>query len=201
MITSVFKRVVRIVSRDRSDASIAIPVVLRHITCPYCSSIFGVMTLGKVSFKLDKRMVIESGGRTHPNPRFRESHLANPIRCPDCGREFVVFVGVQYDFERGSVEDLDVKIALPDDPFVRQVSVWPHKGLVMTQVLEFSPFTVKIYDSMEHFEQYNKDRLSDIAAASLDAMTNKVKVENAGLAGVDRDSEPKTVDLANKRIL
>ncbi len=193
MIHGVFKRIISRLNQ-REESRVAIPVILRHITCPYCSSIYGALTLGKVAKRIDKSMFMYNGGKREANPRFRETHLANPIKCPDCGREFIVFVGVEYDYRFGEVRDIDVKIALPDDPIIKALSEWPHRGLVMRNVLEYTPYTVRVYESMEHFEQYNGEA-SDIAAASLENIVSSPQRPN----DIRGDSnEPRIIDLTKK---
>jgi hypothetical protein len=54
---------------------------------------------------------------------------------------------------------------------------------------------------MEHFELQNKDRMSDIAAGSLEAMTSRSLAGGSGLAGPDRaNGEPKTIDLSKRTL-
>lgn len=197
MIQGVFRRILPMLG-SKSSNNVAVPIVLRHITCPYCSSIFGVLTLGKISRKIDRNMITTINGRDDANPGFRETHLANPIKCPDCGGEFIVFVGVEYDQNYSEVKDVDVKIVTPNDPYVKQLSVWPHRGLVMRKVLEYSPHTVKIYESMDHFEQYNENA-KDIAAASLININATHSLKNVHAGEEDKQWEPKIVDLSRNR--
>ncbi len=153
--------------KRKPDADVAVPVVVRHISCPYCGNVFSIMTLGSLRHKVDPEPEVPDGrGGRIANPEFGETHLANPITCPSCGRNFIAFVGVEFDEWSRSIKDVHVKLMKPDDPVARKLARWPHIGLVDPTVVEYRPFELSVYQNLDHFQEYNED-MSDIKAASL----------------------------------
>ena len=172
---------------------VAAIVVIRHLTCPHCSAIQGAMTLGRVVERVDPNMfVVSSGVASGFNPEFRETHLSNPLKCSVCGKTFYAFVGVEYDPSSRTVRNVDVQVVRSDMRGIEQILNWPHQGLVMREVIEYTPFQARVYDSLEHFEEYNKNNMQDIVISSLINGTGTVvRPQN----GTGNGSEPVVVEL------
>ena len=120
------------------------------------------------SRRLDKRMYLDDEG-LRPNPGFRETHLSNPLKCRYCGKKFYVFAGVEYEIEEGrpQVRDIDIAVAREGTPGLRGLFNWPHKGLVMREVLEYTPHRVRVFESLDALERYYGGKLDDIVSSSL----------------------------------
>lgn len=170
---------------------VAVVVIIRHLTCPYCSAIQGAMTLGLVTNRVDSNMYGPYGpGLGGFNPRFRETHLSNPLRCSVCGKLFYAFVGVEYDESYRKFTKVDVQIVRGDVRGIEHLLNWPHRGLVMKEVIEYSPFKARVYDSLDHFEEYNQGRTHDIVISSLVNKASRLPpvdeaVEGGGPVAVD----------------
>ena len=150
-----------------TDNDVAVPVIIRHVSCPYCGRVFSIMTLGALRPRVDPNPIIYDGkGTPQPNPMFRETHIGNPIRCPACGRQFIAFVGVEYDDSSRSVRNVHVRISGDDEAYAKELMRWPHRGLVDPMVIEYRPFQILLYKNMEHFLEYNEGDVN-IAATSL----------------------------------
>jgi len=147
------------------DVDVAVPMVLRYVSCPYCGRAYPVMVLASLRSRVDPRPIVSDGGRSGVNPGFRESHLSNPIRCPYCGREYRVFAGVEYSPVSGSVRSVHVLVSRVEEPWVEAASRWPHTGLVKPSVLVYEPYTVTIYRDINHYREHNPDE--DIRVTSL----------------------------------
>ena len=175
--------------RPFDGRAIAYIVVVRHLTCPYCSTIQSAMVLGLASERIEKEMFLDDN-RRRVNPGFRETHLSNPLRCINCGREFYAFVGIRYSLEDGDVRirDIDVVVKRTDEPGVKALLNWPHKGLVMREVIEYSPFRARIYESLDHFYRHNIN--ADDAMTS--SLTSKKDNEEHDK---DKDKQPEDIDL------
>ena len=170
MVGSLVRDVFHIVWRNggrRVDNPVAVIVVLRHITCPHCSAILGAKTMGLVVDRVDRQMYVEDVVGRRPNPGFRETHLSNPLKCPVCGGEFYAFVGVEYDRGRNSLKGIDVRIVPSDEDVVEDLRHWPHRGLVMRHVIEYTPFKALVFENQQHFEEYYQGNTDDIVASSL----------------------------------
>ncbi len=165
---SIFSFLTSRLFRRPRDIDVAMIVAIRHVACPYCNSIYGVLALAPVRERVDTRMTVFDGRGEAPNPDFRNTHLANPVTCPVCGRNYRILAGVERRGLAGSIRSVHISVVKPDQPFVDEVSRWPHQGLVAREVLEYSPGRALLYDDLQHFEEYNKELgLDDIKAASL----------------------------------
>ncbi len=149
--------------------SVAAIVVVSHLACPWCSTVFRGFFLGIVS-----RKVYTNIGTGDPqggwDERFGITHLANPVKCPYCRREFRVFVGVEADLEAwpSRIRRVHVVVARGDEPWVEALSRWPHRGLVAKEVLEYTPNRVYVYKDINHFNSYNSGS-DEVVVASLPA--------------------------------
>ena len=161
----IFRFVARRIFRRTDDADLAIPVLVDKVSCPYCGSFYTVITLGRLTWRLDKRVYLTYEGRRVPNPAFRGTHLANPIRCPNCGRKYYVFVGVEYDRKMG-VRQIDVKPIPEDEKSIEKLIDWPHKGLVMKEAIHYTPFKAYLYESLDDLIESLSDEI-EVGAASL----------------------------------
>jgi len=161
----IFQWLVRHVRGGVPREDVAVPLVLRYISCPYCGRAYPVMVLASLRSRVDPRPVVDDGVRSVANPAFKESHLANPVRCPYCGREYRVFAGVEYSHVSESVRDVHVLVSRVEEPWVEAVSRWPHMGLVKPNILVYEPYTVTVYRDINHYREYNPDE--DIPATSL----------------------------------
>ncbi len=127
--------------------------------------------MGLVAEDVDPEMFEADGVRHVPNVRFRETHLANPLKCPVCGNLFYAFVGIKFDTNKREIKGIDIKVARPEDKGIEQLINWPHQGLVMKEVIEYTPFRTLVYDDIDHFEKYNIDKTNDIVVSSLASET------------------------------
>ena len=122
-------------------------MVVRYVACPYCGAIYRLLTLGlyvsRVETSRDKA------------DKFRETHIANPVECPNCGGRFIVFVGVQYSSHQGVATDVHVDIATPEEKVDHLIN-WPYRGVVHGGVLEYDGMNIHHYDSLEQFLAYNE---------------------------------------------
>ncbi len=126
-----------------------------------------ILTLGPLRKRVEtEKYLLDSTGREHPNPHYKMTHLGNPIKCPYCQRDFVVFVGVEYDDWTRSVKDVHVDVARLEEPNVRELVRWPHVGLVDPMVVEFKPSEATIYANFEHYQEYNDD-IDSLGAVSI----------------------------------
>jgi hypothetical protein len=135
---------------------IAVPVIIKYVACPYCNTVFTAMTLASLRPYIDTTPYITKNGRELPNPRFKETHLANPINCPEQDHKFWVFVGVKYGSTISDIREVHILVSRNEDPIVSDLARWPHKGLVDPTVIEYSPSATYLYRSIEHYEQYNQ---------------------------------------------
>ncbi|MEB2835906.1 MAG: hypothetical protein GSR80_000757 [Desulfurococcales archaeon] len=129
---------------------VALPVLVDKVSCPHCGSFYMAMTLGPLRRRVDRRPFLEAGGKRIPNPAFRDTHLANPVKCPSCGRTFYIFVGVEYG--RAGIRAVDVR-PLPDEDEYKELVRWPHSGLVARQAIHYTPFRAAVYDSLRDLEE------------------------------------------------
>ena len=142
-------------NRAVNPNDVAIPLIVKYVACPYCNVVFTAMTLAALRPYVDPVAYVRKGGRVVPNPLFKESHLANPIKCPDGGHKFWVFAGVMYGSGLRDIRAVHIVVAKDGDPVVRDLARWPHRGLVDPMVVEYSPSATYIYNSIEHYEKYN----------------------------------------------
>ncbi len=121
-------------------------VVVRYVACPYCGAVYRLLTLGlyvgRVETSRERR------------DKFRETHIANPVECPNCGNRYIVFVGVEYNSHQKTVVDVHVDIAVLEEDVGGLVN-WPYRGVVHGGVLEYDGVNVYRYDSWEQFLAYN----------------------------------------------
>jgi len=128
---------------DASD--MAVPVLVDMVSCPYCGAFFRALTLAPLRRRVDRRIFLGQGESRTPNPTFAETHLANPIECPQCRRKFRVFVGVEYSSE--GVRSIDVRALREEES--RGLVRWPHRGMVLPRALHFDGINLKLYRSLD----------------------------------------------------
>ena len=175
---------------------VAAPVLVDKVSCPYCGSFYRVMALGPLRRRVDRRPFLESGGRRVPNPAFRESHLANPVKCPSCGRVFRVFVGVEYDRKRG-LRSVDVK-PMAESEEVKELVRWPHAGVVTRYAIHYTPFRAAVYESLRDLEEAVLEEDQDGAGASIawslpEMAGHSGPAQAEGGKGGERKPQPVTV--------
>ena len=95
------------------------------------------------------------------------SHLMNPVKCSVCGKEYYIIAGVEINFSSKEVRDVSIRIARSDDIAGGKLGMWPHRGLVMREVLVYSPHEVYMYESLEHLEKADPEALQEVGAASI----------------------------------
>ena len=150
-----FGYMLRALGRYSDDNDVASIIVIRNVSCPYCGSVYGVLALGAVRRRVRRTMsVMESYMVERCDPEFRDTHLANPIRCPVCGKEYIVFVGVEKNRLTDSYGSVHVKVSEKDDLIAEECSRWPHKGLVSLEVIEYTPGSVTVFRDMEQYMDY-----------------------------------------------
>ena len=152
-----------------------------------------VMSLGPLRRKVDRRPFVSGGGKSVVNPAFRESHLANPVRCPSCGRTFYLFVGVEYDKKKG-IRAVDVK-PLPDTEETRELARWPHLGVVARHAIHYTPFRVAVYESLQDLEEALAEERGEEPAMvwSLPELGQQPRAPAAGGEGEGRRPQPMAV--------
>ncbi|MEB3806811.1 MAG: hypothetical protein GSR73_04765 [Desulfurococcales archaeon] len=144
--------------------------VIKYASCPYCGSIHPVLTLGLLTSKVDPHPTIRRFGREMPNPRFKATHLTNPIRCPECNREYYIAVGVEAGYFPEEIRRVHVEILRGDDEITRELVNWPHMGLVDPMVIEYMRRRAYIYEDIDHYEEYNPGLLEAAFADNTDTV-------------------------------
>ncbi|MEB3773401.1 MAG: hypothetical protein GSR86_00545 [Desulfurococcales archaeon] len=130
-------------------------LIIKHVACPYCSSIYGVVTLASnVCGRIERSPYYDDRSL---NYGFKETHLGNPIKCSECSNTYIVFAGIERDRSSGKLKDIHVKVARYEEPYITLMR-WPHMGLVGKSVIVYDPEEgALIYDDFEHYLSENKN--------------------------------------------
>ena len=182
---SIFSRLLSpLVARGCSN-DLASILIIKHVACPYCSSIYGVVVLAaNVCGRIERTPFYDD---KTPNYGFKETHLGNPIRCSECSNTYIVFAGIERDRSSGKLKDIHVKVARYEESYVNLMR-WPHMGLVGKSVIVYDPEEgALIYDDFEHYMSENKN--DNIAAGTIRGyLPNDAGPSGAGLQ--DNGSKP-----------
>lgn len=140
--------------RSRGPERVAI-VVVKYIACPYCGAIFPALTLGAVSRRISRTMfyINPLTATRVPNAAFRKTHVSNPVTCPSCGRELVVFVGVRESkwlSETRSIKEVHVVVKKKREE-LESLYNWPPSGVVEARTIVYYGDHVKVYKSLEGY--------------------------------------------------
>ena len=154
-IKSIFSRLVSPLSSRGCHNDVASILVIKHVACPYCSSIYGVMVLASnVCGRIEKNMFFDDRSI---NYGFKETHLGNPIECVECSNKYIVFAAIERDRATRRIKDIHVKIVRYEEPYT-ELMRWPHMGLVSKNVIEYDPEEgAMIYDDLDHYASVNRE--------------------------------------------
>ncbi|MCE4602256.1 MAG: hypothetical protein F7B18_03650 [Desulfurococcales archaeon] len=154
VIKSIFSRLVSPLTTKGCYNDVASILVIKHVACPYCSSIYSVVALASnVCGRIEKNPFYNDRSI---NEGFRETHLGNPIECTECSNTYIIFAAIERDKNSRRLKDIHVKVARHEEPYTSLMR-WPHMGLVGKSVIVYDPEEgAMIYDDFEHYMSENK---------------------------------------------